>query len=75
MERQAIISFKTRSPAGYNMTAGGEGLNKLDRQKFPARQCFSITKGQTEWLKSKTDQLDISVGELMRRLLDQARGT
>lgn len=38
------------------------------------KQVISFTPQQLEWLKAEAARLGISVAELVRRIVDQARG-
>lgn len=35
---------------------------------------ISVTPAQTEWLRAEAARLGISVAELLRRIIDKARG-
>lgn len=38
------------------------------------KQVVSLTEPQLAWLKEESDRLGISVAELVRRIIDAARG-
>lgn len=46
MERRAIVAFETRSPAGYNMTDGGEGIVGVERTEEQRRRMSEARKGR-----------------------------
>lgn len=47
----------------------------IHTMKPPIRTTLTLTEPQLNWLRDEAARLGLSVGELIRRLLDQARGT
>lgn len=46
LERRAIVSFGTRTPNGYNVTAGGEGVLGVKKTAQQRQQMSEARKGQ-----------------------------